>query len=325
MESRDQRLQALASNFPMWDEQAAKREQAATNIQLGNAVANAAPTTNIRGQAQTLNAAGTQAVGATALNSQQNSLANASQMGSMAVNNMKQAASSQVDALTKQQAAASQGSSIAADFLNQKANIAQQKTMTQDELATKARVESAGQEYDNRLNSLSMKQKADIAKLGRDVKQELFDSNLVFNQDEVGRKFSNDRQLRDWSVTQSKNSVELNDRMREIEQATEKDLALREASYNKVAQLLTNEGEMRRLGITGQAKIDLANKAKEAKRLELKRKAQAGTNHLIAQGLGYVAFAAGTYFSGGNVAVGGAAMGATTALADKGLEDNNGG
>lgn len=48
-----------------------------------------------------------------------------------------------------------------------------------------------------------------LASLGENAKKEIFDSNMQFQKDELGRTRLNEQQLMDWKITQMKNANEL--------------------------------------------------------------------------------------------------------------------
>ena len=111
------------------------------------------------------------------------------------------------------------------------ANLKQAKQLQQDEIAMNARLVSSSVELDNNLSFLTRKQRTDLANLGQYTKQQLFDNRITFAKDELGRKFTNQRQLADYAVSSAQSDEQLAQRMQDMTQSAEKDImALQQAN-----------------------------------------------------------------------------------------------
>jgi hypothetical protein len=153
------------------------------------------------------------------------------------------------------------------------------------EIDSNKRLAQLGLDVDNNLSFMSTKQREDLAKIGGDVKQQLFDSRMQFQKDELGRKFSNDRQLSDWAIASAKDEIELNTRLRELEQASTKELIMLEAANTRIAKALERgylddkrELDQNQTKALAQLKMQLDEKIR-------KKKAKAANDRLIAGGV----------------------------------------
>jgi hypothetical protein len=116
------------------------------------------------------------------------------------------------------------------------ADRAQKLQFTQAELAQQAELQKTGLEFDRNLSFMTERQRSDLAKLGRDVKAELFDKRLQFDKDESGRKFTNERQLWDFNVATAKSEDQMKTRQQQLIQAEERKALLLDQAYGKVIQ-----------------------------------------------------------------------------------------
>jgi len=103
--------------------------------------------------------------------------------------------------------------------------------------------------------------------LGRDLKAKLFDNNLKFASSEQGRKFSNERQLIDWTLQSSKNVNDFKDRMQKIQQVAQKKLQVLETAHQRLITAIKQGW------LSKEQKLDQAQKEKLASiAAELQRK-----------------------------------------------------
>lgn len=119
--------------------------------------------------------------------------------------------------------------------------LRQAKQLQQQEIETQSRMLSQRLQYDDKLSFMTRKQREDLANLGAYTKQQLFDSRLSFQQDEMGRKFSNMRQLADYAVASFKDDQQLQVQMREMSQAAEKEIMTLQHAHNMISQRLQLE------------------------------------------------------------------------------------
>jgi hypothetical protein len=277
------------------DQQAANREQAALNIQLGQGIQQAAPTTNVRAASQEVAGAATQAMGNQAGAQQQQAQKQLSTVGQMAVEEQSNQATTDIQNRARLQNEALAKSAMTSQMATQKADITSRKTITDADIATKARMEQAGLAFDNRLQALTLKQREDISKLGRDVKSELFDKNMAFEKDELGRKFNNERQLADYAVASAKSDIELGQRMQAMQQAAQKDIIVLEAAQRALAQELEQTSKNKTRKINADVQRQLAARHAALSREIERKKARAANTQLIikAASIGAVALIPG--------------------------------
>lgn len=119
--------------------------------------------------------------------------------------------------------------------------LRQAKKLQAEDIVSQRRMQQTGIEFNNNISFLTRKQREDLASLGRLVKQQVFDSRLQFGADERGRKFSNARQLADYAVSSSRDRQELGDRLRQMQQAYEKEQILFDAVNKKIVQAIELE------------------------------------------------------------------------------------
>lgn len=162
---------------------------------------------------------------------------------------------------------------------------AARKRLTQQEIESTNRVQSIGMEVDNKLLSLDLNQREELNKIGNDVKGKILDARLAFENDELGRKFSNDRQLADFAAISAKNELEFKDRMLVMQQGYRKKAALLDICARKIREAI------KRGYLTEQQKLDqnmtqmLVELEARAKEESAKAAAKARNNMMITQGI----------------------------------------
>lgn len=274
MANADQ-IRAAAATMPVQDADAAQRLKAAQAAVFGQLAQQAGPTAGIR-DAQAAAPQLTQTEGATALQAAQQGGQNLLQAGGQANAAEQQADQASLEARATGQQLAQTKAAAAQQVAESAAEAAQRVQMSGAEQAQAARLQAMGLTYDNQLAFMSRKQRDDLANLGRDVKQKLFDDRLTFAQDEAGRKFTNDRQLADYDVANAKSKDELQDKLQQVNEAQQRKAYMVDAAFAKVGQQLDQQYQT---AVTNQ---DNATKARlaELKRLweieKQKRERQAG-------------------------------------------------
>jgi len=114
--------------------------------------------------------------------------------------------------------------------------LEQSKRLREREINQQKRFQQTGFEYNNRISFLTRKQREDLASMGAFMKQQIFDSRLQFSIKEGKRKFSNERQLADYAILSAENEIQLNEHLRSMQQAHDKEMILLEAAHNKLVQ-----------------------------------------------------------------------------------------
>jgi len=321
---RLQRLSKLADSFPATDARAVARENAALNLQLSQGVASAAPTSDVTKAGQQIAGLATQAKGQQAVASAQQSAQNLAGIGQAAVGAQEQAAQSYLSDRSRAQDLALGKKSQLAELGSKIQDISSNKYLTQAELDMKNRVEAQGLAFDERLSALTIKQREDLSKLGQDVKMELFDKNQTFEKDELGRKFSNERQLADYAVATARSNEELADKMQSMEQASNRENMLYEAMMNKISTTLELESRGKISKLNRDTRLELERTKQKIEQRMRDRKAKGNNIRLIAQGVGMVGGATAGFMMGGPLgAITGAQLGSEAgkavggAVADK--------
>ena len=77
-----------------------------------------------------------------------------------------------------------------------------------------------------------------LAQLGEAAKQELFDKNMSFQQDELGRTQFNNRQLLDWTLTKAKTQEEFAGYQQKVMEASRRKTQVLQAAKNKLDRIL---------------------------------------------------------------------------------------
>jgi hypothetical protein len=241
MANRLEELRNLSRAVPGLNKEAEKRARAATQVQLQQQLGGVpaqAPVTPVAQSLAQRQAAARQQVAASA---QQQAQAQQSAIGQQALQAQGQAAQQQ----QQQRAQTLQAEQTRAGLAQQKdlskAEIESRKRTTQADIKSAQRVQRAGMEQDNKLQLLTIKQREDLARIGRDIKQQLFDSRMTFERDELGRSFSNDRQLADYTVANAKTEQEAQERLQQMQQASQRSIQLTEIALAEVEQQMKQE------------------------------------------------------------------------------------
>lgn len=318
-----QTIANLAQAIPSLDAEARQRAEDARKIQMTQALAGAVPAAGAPGAptgrelAQQLGAAGAQAQAQNALTARQQMLQNLQEVGGQAL----QAAGAEESIrqgraqLASQTALTEAGRAAKLDIAG--AERAQKVQMTKEEAAQAERLQKLGIDTEARVSFLTNKQREDLSKLGRDVKQQLFDSRLQFERDDMGRKFSNERQMADWAVATANSREELAGRLQTIQQASERELILLRAAHAKLSQALQQgfDDEKRELDQASKGRMIQA-KADLERQIEAKAARGAAMGNIIS---GIASGAVAGFMAGGpaGAAAGAGIGGAAAAGANK--------
>jgi hypothetical protein len=217
MATADQ-IRAAAAGYASTDDAAAKRLRDAQALVFGQAAQQVGSVQQAQQAAPQLVQAATE-VG---LKSAEAAGQTQIQAGELANQADAQASESALNAQATAQGLAQAKSAAGQQQAEAAAEAAQRKTMTADEQASASRLQQVGLDYDAQLSFMSRKQRDDLSRLGRDVKDKLFTDRLVFEKDEAGRKFSNERQLADYTLATAKSQDELRDKVQTAQQAEQR-------------------------------------------------------------------------------------------------------
>lgn len=146
-------------------------------------------------------------------------------------------------------------------------DLESRKRVQEHEISAEDELQKYGIEKDNSLQMATIQQRRDLANLGRSVKEQLLDSRLTFMKDEAGRKFSNERQLRDYTIANARTNQEFASEMTKMQQDTDRYLLTLDTANKKVAQVLQQgyiheKGDLDRASLTKLAELKRLNDKK---------------------------------------------------------------
>ena len=227
-------LMDLGRKAPVTNEEARKRINAGKAIQLQQAAK--AGAINKASDAQQLATQAEQATGQALLNQQAQENQQQVGFGSAEMQrqnteaglDLQQAGMNQQQALADQQRA--QGIALSRE------DMAQKKRLTEEELQSAERLSGMGIQMDESLSYMSRRNREDLARLGQDIKHELFDSRLQFERDEMGRKFTNERQMADAAIATAKTRQELKERLDEMQHVANNEIIMLENVHSQLVR-----------------------------------------------------------------------------------------
>ncbi len=193
----------------------------------------------------------------------------------------------QRQALSLEERQQSQRSLMAQRLQNE--SLESKKRVMQSDINSAQRLQEAGYEVDSSLQFATQKQRADLTRLGNGVREELLDSRIAFDKDEVGRKFSNTRQLADYAAASARDKQDFDAKMRSIAQAAKTEEILMSGLRDRLLTIqkqgfIDREGDMDR-----SLNIRLSQMAAEAQTRADKARAKTANKLAIGQALGTVA------------------------------------
>lgn len=288
------KFKKLAQQYPSIDPEAEAREQAALGFQKQQAIGSAQPSGNVRAQAQQMGAAFTGASAQLGATQMQNRMENANATGQLGLAQQRQAAQAELSStgVAQGEGIANRGNQLAAT--SQAGDIAARKQITQAQIAQAQKLNQLGIDQDNRLNFLTIKQREQLAALGEDLQQELFDNQMKFTKDERGRAFSNERQLQDYMIVSAKDEESLMDNMQQMQQTSERKIYLMEAAHAQLKAALERGFLKNKQDLDNASKLRIAQYAADMEKKIAREKAKAA--------------ARGQMISGGIQMLGGAAL-----------------
>jgi hypothetical protein len=273
-------IRTAAAGYASTDEAAAKRLRDAQSLVFGQAAQQVGSVRQAQAVAPQLTQAGTE----TELRSAQQAADTQVQAGELA---------NQADQLESQTALEAQGTAqqlgqakaaAGQQVAEAQAEAAQRVQMTADEQAAAGRLQQVGLDYDSRLAFLSRKQREDLAKLGRDVKDRLFTDRLAFERDEQGRKFANERQLADYTIATVRSDDELKDKVQQVQQVQQRKEYMVDRAFQVINDQLTRQlakAEQARDQVAARRIADIQSRIKKE---EERRAREAGTMGNVVSG-----------------------------------------
>lgn len=300
---------ALAQTVPGINEQTASQQRAARDILLQRQIG-ALPTQRAEAKAsQQLAGAMTQQAGQDAGALQQAQAQTAAQAQQLSNASLQTQASAQLaQRKLVQNKALADLSSLKQDEMAAAMLQSRKRVMDQEIEAANA-LQTFGVDQDNSLQMATIQQRKDLQRLGSDIKDKLIDSRIRFEKDELGRKFTNDRQLADYILSNARTQQEFEAEARELQKETDQYILTLDMMENKITQAL-KQGYIKEKGdLDREMGIELSRMKAEIEKKKRKEMANKRNRAGMFQAAGSIAGAVvGTYF-GGNTAAGAAAGG----------------
>ena len=268
MATRMEQLAGVASSVPGLNERARGQSKAAQDIMLQKAISGGAP-------AQQIATAAATSAGQAAFAQRQKEQGVAAQVGQAGLGAKQASGQAKVEEQAMKQreqlAREAEGQAIQ---LSREA-LQSRKIMTQSEIDTARELQLHGVFMDNNLQIASITQRRDLSALGRNLDNKLLYSRLKFSKDERGRKFTNERQLADYVISNSKTNMEFNGQMKKMKQQGDRKIQVMRAAQAKLEQTLkqgymTNKGDLDR-----ETRTEIARAAAEMKKQISKEQSKA--------------------------------------------------
>jgi hypothetical protein len=241
MASRLDELRNLSRAVPGLNKQAEKRAKAASQVQLQQQLGGVPAQAPIAPVAQTLAQRQAEARSQITQSAQQDAQAKQAAIGQQALQVQGQAGQQKLQGRAQAQEAEQARATMTQQKDLSRAEIEARKRTTQADIKSAQRVQRVGFEQDNKLQLLTLKQREDLARIGKDIKQKIFDARMTFDRDELGRSFSNDRQLADYTIANAKSEQEAQERLQQIQQASQRSIQLTEIALAEVEQRMKQE------------------------------------------------------------------------------------
>lgn len=168
----------------------------------------------------------------------------------------------------------------------QNQELAANKEIEQRQLAETERLAKYGIEQDNSIAVLSRGNQRALANLSQDVEQKLFNSTRQFEKTEMGRKFTNERQLALWTIANAKNQEDLQTKMQRMQIASDRKIQLLQVAQAKIIQQKEQEYLAADLARQGKLKVDLAEfKRKSDEAIQAEKTKAANNSAMLSAGL----------------------------------------
>lgn len=309
-------LSALAKAAPGLNKRAARQSKAAQDIMLQAKVQKARPQA---GAAQQLALQRASDAGQATQQQMATQQQQAGQMGQLGMQAREAEAAQRLGQRElRQQEKLQEKSELQSLRLTQQ-QLQSRKTVLQEDIDAAKSLQLYGIERDNRLKVATLKQAEDLNKLGGDVKNQLLDMRLAFEKTERDRKFSNVRQLADYTLASAKSQVELKKKLQGMKLQQERHVQLLQAAHAKIEQEIKQSYTKFKTKIDIDLQSHLANESAKLKREIARAQARASSTNAMISG----AFTVGGAIAGGVIgtaaggvgAAPGAAIGATAGSA----------
>jgi hypothetical protein len=293
---------ALAESAPGLNEQARERQRAAQDIMLQRQLGALPSQVNEKAAATQL-ATQSAAQAGQAITQQQQ----AAQQQALQMTGAQAQQQAQQEQLSQQRTAV--GQDIHMQNLKQlkaeeaqTADLESRKRIQESEIEAEDMLSRYNIDQDNRLQMATIQQRRDLANLGNDIKDQIIDSRLRFEKDERGRKFSNERQLRDYAISNARSEQDLRSELDSMQRDTERYILTMEFAEKRMTQIL-NQGYLSQKGdLDRQSILKIQQIKKELQDKLNKKKRDAANQRMIVGGVIMAAGVAATVATGGAAA-----------------------
>jgi hypothetical protein len=130
--------------------------------------------------------------------------------------------------------------------------------------------------------------KNQLASMGSDLKQKLFDDTMQFENSELGRKMTNDRQLQDWAILSAQNEQEARDKLQIMQLVAERKIKLLATAEQRLLDAAKRGWLSKEQVLDQAAKEELVRKAQDLRNKIMKEQAKAKNRAMMFQGAGMI-------------------------------------
>lgn len=183
------------------------------------------------------------------------------------------------------------GAAQATQAGQQAVGVADQQAKVQQEIARQGLQEGQRQadqqkfQTGQQLQAEDVANKQRLAQLDQDTRAELFDRQMRFEKDELGRTQFNDRQLADYAVLSARSQEQLRNYQQTAQLAYDRNIQLMRTAYDKLDEALRNENALREQGYD-QAAIQEMYQEKRDMEQRIRREEAAAANKMAAWSAG---------------------------------------
>lgn len=148
-------------------------------------------------------------------------------------------------------------------------------------------------------------QQAQLSRLGSDINQKLFQDRLQFEKDETGRKFTNARQLEDWSVSTAENQQQAANRLQQLQLTRQREIETLQTVHQKLVDAINRGWITKEQGLDQNQAVQLTQMANDLQAEIAHKQADASNKQMMYSGGGALAGGAlGALAGPGGAAVG---------------------
>jgi hypothetical protein len=233
-------LNSIAQQIPEINSRASEAAKSAMGVQAGAQAMQAAgqPGADLRQVAQQTTAATTRAAGQLDTQAMRQSQKQLAQIGKQGIESYRQMS---VGDLANQENLQKKQLAEEANRLRIQQTgkeIASTRKITEADLTMKKQLAALGIERDNDIMFATTAQREHLAALGSNIKDKILDSRLAFDRDELGRKFTNERQLEDVAILTAQNDNQLRSKLQMMNLMHDRKMSIMKMAHRKTLRVL---------------------------------------------------------------------------------------